>query len=167
MAALCVFLTAACYCDYRKKKIPNVLVASMFFAGIGWKFLGEGPGGIAMYLLQAVLTGSPLYLLFKTGAVGAGDVKLFGAAAGYLPFQKIFVFLFVSLLVAAMISLIKLWRNKIFYERLRHMAEYVAGVLKSGRWRLYQESGETVPDITVCLSGPALASLLLLLGGVY
>ena len=45
-----------------------------------------------------------LYPLFKISAVGAGDVKLLGAAAGYFPFEKIFLFAFVSLLIAAIIS---------------------------------------------------------------
>lgn len=167
MAALCVLLTAACWYDYRKKKIPNYLIMAMILAGVPWRFLEEGPWAAVQFVLQVILIGGLLYPLFKIGAIGAGDVKLFGVVAGYLPFEKIFIFLFVSLLIAAIISLVKLWQNKNFRERLHYLAEYFAGVLKSGNWQLYLENGKESPEIRLCLSGPALLSLLLYLGGIY
>lgn len=167
MAALCVLLAAACCFDYRKKKIPNYLIVAIVFTGVLWRSWEEGVGGAALFLSQAVLVGGLLYPLFKISAVGAGDVKLFGAAAGYLPFQKIFVFLFVSLLIAAIISLVKLWQNNNFKERLHLLMEYLANVLTNGSWRSYPESGIDNPVIGTCLSGPALVSLLLYLGGAY
>lgn len=65
-------------------------------------------------------------------------MKLLGVTAGYLPAEKILVFLFCSLLVAAMISLAKIWKRD--------------GKRRGG---------------AVCLSGPVLVSVLLFLGGVY
>lgn len=167
MAALCVLLAAACWCDYRKKKIPNYLIVAMILAGVPWRFLEEGPWAAAQFVFQAILIGGLLYPLFKIGVLGAGDVKLFGVAAGYLPFNKIFLFLFVSLLIAAIISLVKLCHNNYFGERLHYLAEYFADVLISGSWRLYLENGKDSPDIRLCLSGPAFLSLLLYLGGIY
>ena len=167
MAALCVMLTAACWMDYRKKRIPNLLVIVMFLYGIVWRFFREGIGGMAAFAAQTVTVICLFYFLFRLGAMGAGDVKLFGATAGFLPFKKILVFLFISLLIAAIISLIKLWKKKYFWERLRYFAGYLASVWKSGKWRLYLESGEDKSDVGICLSGPILFSLLLYLGGVY
>lgn len=167
MAALCILLAAACWCDYRKKKIPNYLIAAMILAGVPWRILEEGPWAAAVFVLQTILIGGLLYPLFKIGAVGAGDVKLFGVAAGYLPFEKIFVFLFVSLLIAAIFSLVKLWQNDNFRERLHYLAEYFADVIKGSSWRLYLENGKDSPEIRLCLSGPAFLSLLLYLGGIY
>ena len=167
MAALCVLLLAACYCDYRKKKIPNYLIVAMAFTGVVWHFLMAGVPGAAICVLQMVLIGGILYPLFKIGAVGAGDVKLFGVTAGCLPFEKIFVFFFVSLLIAAMISLVKLWQYGNLSERLHYLMEYLADVWKSGSFRLYLENGVDSPDIRLCLSGPVLLGLLLYMGGVY
>lgn len=167
MAAVCVMLLAACRMDYRKKKIPNVLILSMGILGAGWRFLREGIGGAAAYLIQAAAVMCLFYFLFSLGVVGAGDVKLFGVTAGCLPFSKIFIFLFMSLLFAAMISLLKLLKKRCFWERLRYFAEYAAAVWKSGKWRLYREIGADDADAGVCLSGPILLSLLLYLGGVY
>lgn len=166
MAALCVLLTAACWYDYRKKKIPNALIIATLIFGAGWRLRTEGIVGVVSYLGQAVMVIIPLYFLFRIGVVGAGDIKLFGVTAGFLPFKKIFLFLFVSLLVAAMVSLLKLWNNKNMGKRLHHMAGYLSDVMRSG-WRLYPESGLDLPEAGICLSGPILVSLLLYLGGVY
>ena len=167
MAALCAMLTAACWMDHRKKKIPNLLIAAMAIFGMGWRFWREGAGGMAAFVGQSVTVVCLFYFLFRLGTVGAGDVKLFGVTAGYLPFKKVLIFLFVSLLIAAVISLVKLWKKKYFWERLRYLAGYLASVWKSGRWSLYLEGGVNNPDAGICLSGPILFSLLLYLGGVY
>lgn len=167
MAALCVLLAAACYCDYRKKKIPNCIIAAIVLSGTVWRWLMAGLFTAAVGVLCMALTGSLLYPLYKTGTIGAGDVKLFGATAGWLPFEKIFLFLFVSLLIAAIISLVKLLKNDNLYERIQYMLEYLTDVLRSGSWRLYLENCVDSPDIRLCLSGPVFVSMLLYLGGAY
>ena len=107
LAALCVFLAAACGYDYRQRRIPNYVILGMTIAGIGWRMYDERAPGAG----QAVLVMAVLYPFFKTGGLGAGDVKLMGVTAGYLPAEKILGFLFCSLLVAALISLFKILRK--------------------------------------------------------
>lgn len=167
MAALCVLLLAACCFDYRKKKIPNYLIIVIAFTCLLWRFGTEGIRGAAGCVLQALAVGGILYPLYRIGAIGAGDIKLFGVTAGFLPFKKVFLFLFVSLLIAAMISLVKLFRYGNMAKRLRYLTEYLADVYQSGRWRLYLEEDADSPDIRLCLSGPVFFSLLLYLGGVF
>lgn len=167
MAALCVMLLAACWSDYRKRKIPNVLIAVIVFWGAVLHFCQEGAMGSVIYLSRTVMAAGSLYCLFKIGTVGAGDVKLFGVTAGYLPFQKILIFLFVSLLFAAIFSLVKMIRHNNFSERLKVFLSYSVKVWKSGRWELYPADGTGRNDGEICLSGPILLSLLLYLGGVY
>ena len=111
LAALCVFLAAACGYDYRQRRIPNYVILGMTIAGIGWRMYDERAPGALWYLGQAVLVMAVLYPFFKTGGLGAGDVKLIGVTAGYLPAEKILGFLFCSLLVAALISLVKILRK--------------------------------------------------------
>ena len=111
LAALCVFLAAACGYDYRQRRIPNYVILGMTIAGIGWRMYDERAPGALWYLGLAVLVMAVLYPFFKTGGLGAGDVKLMGVTAGYLPAEKILGFLFCSLLVAALISLFKILRK--------------------------------------------------------
>lgn len=167
MAVLCLLLTTACGFDYRKRKIPNGLLAIMVLAGIAFRFRRDGAGGVPLYLGEAAATMALLYSFFRIGAVGAGDVKLLGAVAGYLPFKKIFLFSFVSLLIAAIISLVKLLVNKNFRERLGVFFGYLEEVVKKGALLSYPVTGGDKKSVSVCLSGPVLLSLLLYLGGVY
>lgn len=167
MAVLCLLLTAACGFDYCKRKIPNGLVTMVVLAGIVYRFRRDGTGGIPYYLGEAAAAAALLYPLYKIGAMGAGDVKLLGAVAGYLPFKKILLFSFVSMLIAAIISLVKLLVNKNFRERLGVFFGYLEDVAKKGALLSYPVGRERKGAVGVCLSGPILLSLLLYLGGVY
>lgn len=167
LVTLCVLLVAACCYDYKDNRIPNYLLIWMALLGVGWRFWDQGVPGALSYLGQAALVIAFLYLFFKIGCLGAGDVKLFGATAGYLPVGKILAFLMCSLLIAAVISLVKMWRKDDFFERMRYLAGYVAAVVKSGSWRLYTKDVKGRRKAGICLSGPVLASVLLYLGGVY
>lgn len=167
LATLCVFLVAACCYDYKDKRIPNHLLIWMAILGVGWRFWNQRAHGALSYLGQAALVMAFLYLFFKIGCLGAGDVKLLGATAGYLPADKVLAFLMCSLLIAAVISLMKMWKKDDFYERMRYLAGYLAAVAKSGSLRLYVEDRRERQRTGICLSGPVLASVLLYLGGVY
>ena len=168
MAALCVLSVAACGFDYKYNKIPNHLLILMIAVGIAWQWKDGGLFGIFSYLKGAAIIMVLLYPFFKIGTIGAGEVKLCGVTAGYLPFNKILVFLFVSLLIAAIISLLKMWKRNIFVERMKCLAQYFADVLKDGSWHLYpQRDNDKRHAVGICMSGPVFFSVLLYLGGVY
>lgn len=167
MAVLCLLMAAACGFDYCRRKIPNWLAAAMALAGILFRLWCQGLIGVPWFLAQALVVMGVLYPLFRIGALGAGDVKLFGVTAGYLPFRKIFLFSFVSMLIAAMISLVKLIRGKLFRERLGIFFHYVREVADKGALLPYPTGESAGGNAKVCLSGPVLLSLLLYLGGVW
>jgi len=156
----------ACGYDYTRHKIPNDLIVLTAVLGMGRCFWESGALEILCYLGKAVFVMALFYPFFKIGTIGAGDVKLLGVTAGYLPFNKILVFLFVSLLAAAIISLIKMWKNRQVRERIGYLLKYLADVSKNGRWRLYLAK-EDKHTAGICLSGPILFGILLYLGGVY
>ena len=88
----CVLLTglllAACVADVRARRIPNALVLGILGAGVGCAALAGAPAPYAAGVQPAV-TGALLGLaawlpLYALGALGAGDVKLFAAAAAWL-----------------------------------------------------------------------------------
>lgn len=166
MTILCALLAVACVSDYGRGKIPNLLVLLTALAGAGRDYLDTGPGGAVRFLICACCVMLLFYPFFRIGMMGAGDVKLLGAAAGYFPVKDIFYFLFFSMLIAAIISVIKLVREGSAWERLRYFCEYCADVARTGNWKLYfSERGKVFGG--VCLSGPVLVSALLHWGGVY
>lgn len=166
MAVLCAFLTAACGFDYYRKRIPNWLIAVTAAAGFWFRCGREGAGGILAYGGESLLVMTLLIPLFKIGALGAGDVKLFGVTAGYLPFGKIFIFSFVSMLIAAIISLFKLLGKRCLRERLGTLLAYLRETADSGVVRAYP-AARGHKEASVCLSGPVFLSILLFLGGIY
>jgi len=166
LGALCLFLTAACGYDYSKNKIPNYLILFIGILGVV-ESARQGREEVILYLVVAGLIMALLYPLFKIGCLGAGDVKLLGVTAGFLPIRKILVFLFVSMLIASVISLIKMLRSEMFWQRVSYFFAYLSDVVRRRALRLYRENLEDDADVSICLSGPILISILLYLGGVY
>lgn len=167
MAVLCAFLATACGFDYYKRRIPNCLIAIMAAAGLVLRCRSEGSSGAFAFMGGAILIMALLYPFFKIGAVGAGDVKLFGVTAGFLPFDKILYFSFFSMLAAAIFSMIKLRYKKCLKERLCILFAYLKNVMNGGEIGSYPVHGGGKNRVSICLSGPVLLSVLLLLGGVY
>lgn len=168
MTALCLFLMAAVYYDYSKGKIPNPLLAVMLIIGAGQSFWTGGVAQGGIFLAAIVVVTALLYPFFMIGTVGAGDVKLLGICAGYFPRNKILYFLFFSMLIAAIFSLIKLWKMKNAKERFLYLGEYLMEVAQTKRWRLYMENERELKAAAgLCMSGPIFISALLHVGGVY
>ena len=167
LGALCVFLVAACGFDYRCNRIPNYIILVIAVVGALQHWATGGLAEVLYYLGISVLVAGVMYPLFKIGSLGAGDVKLLGVTAGYLPFKKIMMFLFVSLLIAALFSLVKMWKRNNLFERLHYFMAYLADVMRSGNFRLYLENEADKQAVGICLSGPVLLAVLLYCGGVY
>lgn len=167
MTVLCIFLGAACYFDYRHSRIPNWLILLTLTVGFGNAYVSKSIPGILEYACVMAVIVLIFYPLFRIGTLGAGDVKLFGVCAGYLPADKILVFLFFSLLFAAASSLIRFMSEPDIKERFRYLFDYLYQVAESGRWQLYFADKQEQKRAGICLAGPILASILLYVGGIY
>jgi prepilin peptidase CpaA len=77
-------LAAATFTDLRSSRIPNWLTFSaMGFALVGHAWLGGFPG--ALFSLLGLGAGLGLFLmLYVTGSIGAGDVKLMAAVGALI-----------------------------------------------------------------------------------
>lgn len=147
MAILCALLLIVCFFDYRQRRIPNWLLLPMLINGLIYRAYNGGPRGIGLFVVQLAAVMALLWFLYQIGGLGAGDVKLLCVISGYLPYDKIFQFLFVSMLISALISLIKLFHK-------RQVVPCGGNILRP-------------KALTICMSGPIFLSLLLYLGGIY
>ncbi|MBQ4259756.1 MAG: prepilin peptidase [Lachnospiraceae bacterium] len=138
MGVLCLFLSVACVYDYRERRIPNLVPALIAIYEMLVLYFGYGERAIIQYLAFGVIILVVGYLLYCLGGLGAGDVKLLAVIVGCLPIEKVFCFIFYSMLIAAIVSLIQMLRKRNRTEKIK-----------------------------ICLSGPILISWLLYMGGFY
>ena len=80
VALACALLGVAVWTDLRYHRIPNWLVLGVFVTGLGHQFVVMGPVGLA-YGFGGLAVGTTLFIgFYARGGMGAGDVKLMGAA---------------------------------------------------------------------------------------
>ena len=167
MVVLCAGLMIACYFDYQKSRIPNLLVIPLFLAGMGECLFRQGAAEGFFFCGRGICVMLLLYPLFKIGVLGAGDIKLYGVCAGYIPGKSFLYFFFVSMLIAAIFSLIKLIKESNVLERVSYLCQYIGDVVRTGAFGLYMENERERKRCGICMAGPILFSVCLYLGGVY
>src|SRR5215211_618408 len=84
IVVLAPLAVAVIYFDVRYRRIPNLLVVTALIAGLTLNTLFGGLHGMTSSLLGFVLAFVPMLLMHIFGAMGAGDVKLFGAVGTIL-----------------------------------------------------------------------------------
>lgn len=134
--ALCIAATAA-LCDWRRGEIPNWLTLPVLLLAPASYGLAFGIEHALHSLVAAFLGGLVPYLLFRSGAMGGGDVKLFGALGAVLGFDlllgvEIQLAAFVAALVVAGAALA--WRGALT-STLKNALVVALGPVLPGRWR--------------------------------
>ena len=108
-AAASVILAWAAVSDVRKRIIPNVSVLALLGVFLAWAVLVLGFGQpLLSALLAAVVAFGVTFALYAFKVIGAGDSKLFAAAAlfcglGYLP-----LFALATVLAGGVIAVVSL-----------------------------------------------------------
>lgn len=102
MYIVCLLLAIACICDYKTKKIPNVLQIVMLFAGLIIRYLNAGWEGIALYLPILGIIVLALFPFFSIGALGAGDVKLLAVTGALFEKDTVLFFMLITFLLAGL-----------------------------------------------------------------
>lgn len=109
---LLAILMAAVVADFREMKISNRLIAFGLFLGLAFRILVEGSAGIVHFLVNISIPVILLFFLFQMRALGAGDIKLFSVAGGFLAAGQLFALMTMSFLAAGVIGIAKLlWQR--------------------------------------------------------
>lgn len=98
--------------DFWEMKISNRLIASGLILGLVLRIMGEGSAGIVHFLVNISIPVIFLFLLFQMRALGAGDIKLFSVAGGFLTIRQLLYVMLAAFFSAAFIGLGKLLCEK-------------------------------------------------------
>lgn len=134
-----LFTLTAAACDYRARKVPNVLTLPMF--GVGWVYQAcfFGWSGLADAGLAFLVGFGMLFILWIIGGGGGGDVKLMGALSVWLGFQLTLLVLIASTLLVIVGTLAIVFGSVLVRGCWKTKQKYVAA---SGK----KNAGESVGD---------------------
>ena len=118
-----LLLVVACVTDVRWRRIPNALVAVLALTGFAFSVMMEPwwPGLVRAF--SGLVLGFSIWIMFHVaGGMGAGDVKLFAAAAAWLGPSGAWRAALVAALAGGVLSLAAL----VWQRRTRQGVERVA-----------------------------------------
>src|SRR3546814_8584211 len=114
-AALSVLLVIAAATDIRSRIISNRLnIAIAALAPLFWLANGLAPWpDMLLQIIFACILFGLFTMLFATGMMGGGDVKLLGALALWLPLQPMIVLLLITLVLGGEVTVLPVLNHKI------------------------------------------------------
>jgi prepilin peptidase CpaA len=128
-----IFLAWACYTDIKSMKIPNKITIAFAVSGLLYRLGSGGLEGL-WYGAKGFAVGFGLvFLLYCCGAVGGGDVKLFGGIGAWTGTFFAMSSLAYSILAAGLIGLVIMLARRDLIRRVTGVwrSVYGAMILKS------------------------------------
>ncbi len=164
---LLLFLSA--FSDLKTDRIPNGFILLGIAAGILCGILsGRDLSAVPASVLLAFLL---LYPLYKIGALGAGDVKLFVMIGCFYAAKDIAYILVGAFVIGAVFSVCKLIAERNGRERFRYFFTYLCEVKRSGYLKLYGEEEKrdyhTYCKNKIHFAVPVLFSVVCRMGGLF
>lgn len=134
--------------DMKTCKIKNQLILVGLLSGLLIQLLSHGILGIYLFIL-GVVPGMILSILYVIGVLGAGDIKLFMVAGGFLGYHDMLYCIFIAFLTAAFYSAIILIKNQNFLSTMNHFLTYVKHMVISGERVRYQAESVNIIHFSV------------------
>ncbi len=157
--------------DFKYDRIYNGWITLGILLGLSLRIWENGWRDIGSAITAMLLAFCLLYPIYKIGALGAGDIKLFIMAGSFLSANRLLHVIVVSFIIGAVFSLGKMISEANFMERMKYLSSYLSDVLCSGQWKLY---GENLKDDfkkyksnKIHFALPICFSVMLGLGGMF
>lgn len=134
---LLFLLLLSALADLRTDRIPNGFIFLGTVCGVAGSILsGRELSNILASVTIAFLL---MYPLYKIGALGAGDVKLFMLIGSFQKTGELITIMAGAFVIGAGFSLAKLAAERNGRERLRYFMSYLQDVWRTGHWKIYGE----------------------------
>ena len=131
-----LLLLLAALADLKTDRIPNGLIVLGMILGLSNSLrMDRILWNVGSMLLAFLL----LYPLFKIGALGAGDVKLFIMIGSFYETGEVLMILTAAFVIAGGLSFVKLLNEHNGRERMQYLLSYISEIMQTKQWRLYGE----------------------------
>lgn len=149
------------YYDVRYRRIPNVLVAGLLIGGLTINIsFGGLHGGIAS--LQGFgLAFLPMFLIHLFGAMGAGDVKLFGAVGAVIGVSLVPLTFVIVVMLGAMLAVYTMMRSGTVFSTLHGVLRIFVGIMpgwEMPRFAMPADRKHTIPYGVAIMVGSLIAA---------
>ena len=160
LAPLAIFVI---YYDVRYRRIPNVLVLATLIAGISINIGFNGLQGMVSSLEGFALAFFPMLLMHIFGAMGAGDVKLFGAVGAVLGVSQVPLAFVVVVMLGAVLAVYTMLRAGTVFSTLHGVLRIFVGILpgwEMPRFKMAPDRKHTIPYGVAIMLGSLIAVVL-------
>lgn len=157
-------LIPAVLCDIKGWHISNKIIIIGSLAGLLYQMIVNETGQILIACLTAFLAIGVMFPLFYIRALGAGDIKLISITALFIPIEKYVIYIAISFIVAAVISLIRMIFQKNLYDRLVVLVNYTILCMQTGKVMKYRNTGEISKSYCIHFSVALLIGYLIYMG---
>lgn len=125
--------------DLYTDRIPNGTIVIGIITGLVFRYDRQGAAGVMYSMLSMAIAFFLTYFLFKIGAFGAGDVKLFLVVGSFFGTRDSLLIMACSFGIGAVFAVVRLITQHNAAERMRYLFAYLSDVARSGQWKLYGE----------------------------
>jgi prepilin peptidase CpaA len=151
------------YNDVRYRRIPNLVVLFALVAGLAINVAFGGLHGFTNSLLGFGLAFIPMLLLHIFGAMGAGDVKLFGAVGAILGVGLIPITLVLVAMLGGILAIYTTLRAGTVLSTLHGVLRIFVGVLpgwEMPRFAMTPDRRHTIPYGVAIMVGSLISAAL-------
>lgn len=141
-------LTAAIfYFDIKHRRIPNKIVLAAFSCGLASNLLWHGWSGLLAGIEGCALAFGLMFLLHLFGALGAGDVKLFGAIGAIIGVGLVFKTFLIVVMLGGVLAVVSMIYTGTVRDTMRRVLLIFAGLLPGWKMPRYQVTPDrhTIP----------------------
>jgi prepilin peptidase CpaA len=160
LAPLAIFVI---YYDVRYRRIPNLLVLATLIAGISINIAFSGVPGMISSFEGFALAFFPMLLMHIFGAMGAGDVKLFGAVGAVLGVSQVPLAFVVVVMLGAVLAVYTMIRAGTVFSTLHGVLRIFVGILpgwEMPRFKMAPDRKHTIPYGVAIMLGSLIAVVL-------
>src|SRR5215813_3392192 len=126
------------YSDIRHRRIPNAYVLAILINGLLMNTIINGIDGALRSVEGTALAFALMFALHIFGALGAGDVKLFGAVGSVIGVNSVLPTFVIVVITGAVLALIFAVNQGTLRTTLRRVLNILVGLMPGARMPRYQ-----------------------------